>query len=316
MRSSPILFVLALAIGCVGSDGEYSFGGGGGPLPGDDGTGGDGAGDDGTGDDGAGDGGADGGDSGTSSGDGGVTGDDQASSDEGVTTDDSTGSTGDGGTTGDAGTTGDPGTTGDDTTTSDTGGAIPGCGASWDFADCNLDPWLKGNIGGALNSWACGDPGGVGPPGPNTGMWATNLYGNYNAQEGSYIQAPMFSLADCVGSVTMTITHWYDFAGGAHCTPFCDGGVVYISNNGGATWTYLTPTPNDYYTVWPIGSMYTPPDGMNGYRDSSGGWTTSTFDLSPYIGADEVSVRFILGGPSLGIYPVAPGWYIDQVTIQ
>jgi hypothetical protein len=147
-------------------------------------------------------------------------------------------------------------------------------------------------------------------------MWATNLFGNYYAEEGSYIQAPMFSLADCVGTVTMTITHWYDFASGAHCTPFCDGAVVFISNNGGATWTYLTPSPNDYYTIWPIGSKYTPPDGMNGYRGASGGWKTSTFSLTPYIGADEVSVRFILGGPSLNIYPVAPGWYIDEVVIQ
>lgn len=297
--------LVALGVGCTEGSGDYDFSSGGqgpGPGPGDDGGGGDGG--DGNGDGGTSDDGGDGGSSDTEDGtNGGFTGN-SSDSDGGAPT-------GDGGTSGDGGTTGDAGTT-----TDGGGGGVPGCGASWDFSDCTDDPWVRGQIGGAVNTWACGDPSGVGPPGPNTGMWGTNLAGNYGTEEGSYIEAPTFSLKDCAGSATMTVTHWYDFAGGAHCTPFCDGGVVYVSNNGGATWTYLTPTPNDYSTVWPIGSKYAPPDGDNGYRDSSGGWKTSTFNLSPYVGADQVSVRFILGGPALSIYPVAPGWYIDEVVVQ
>jgi hypothetical protein len=184
-----------------------------------------------------------------------------------------------------------------------------------------LGPFTTGlaNPSSMPSSWQCGDPVNVGPTG--SGMWGTNLSGNYKNSESSHLSSPAFSLAGCTGSIQLEVTHWYHFYDGASCTPFCDGGIFQISTDGGTTYNSMNAIQNGYTTgFWYVGSTYTPPNGEDGFHNRSGMavppvWLTSIWDLSAYGGQANMRFRFILGSNSALKSATAPGWYIDRVKI-
>ncbi|MEM6994556.1 MAG: hypothetical protein AAF721_28840 [Myxococcota bacterium] len=191
------------------------------------------------------------------------------------------------------------------------------CGAEFDFDDC-LDPaWFPqlthGN--GTIPSWACGvvTASEGSPPANGETVWATNLSGDHSSSESGAIISPTVDLNNCGDgeAVTMRVTHWFDLEGG---TVNADGGIVQVSNNGGASWSTITPTGGALYNDSQVlTTAWNPPDAQNGFSGNSldeGMWVESEFDVSAYGGTDTLQVRFVFGSDS-GTNNA--GWYIDRV---
>jgi hypothetical protein len=129
-------------------------------------------------------------------------------------------------------------------------------------------------------------------------------YGGRESQGEPGLWIPESALA-----VTMTITHWYETELGI------DGGQVVIDDveNGLDIFEPLVPVGG-----YPGGPLATggcnPLAGGNAFQGTSGGWVTSTFDLSESIGRN-VWLAFVFGSDD-DKRNNGEGWYIDRVTIE
>lgn len=92
--------------------------------------------------------------------------------------------------------------------------------------------WITG---GTASSWELGDPAGVFIDTANTGInaWVTNLDGDYNISEQSYIESPCFDFS------ALVIDPILEFAQIYNTESCCDEGFVDISVDGGITWNRL-----------------------------------------------------------------------------
>lgn len=136
--------------------------------------------------------------------------------------------------------------------------------------------------GGTNSSWEWGEP----TSGPNealTGerLWATNLSGNYNNAEDSYIGSPIIELDD-VDLAELHVTHWQDIENN------WDYGFVQVSSDDGETWDELAEFTG---------------------RDQA--WAQAEISLNDYLG-ESIQIRFAFDSDSIIAYP---GWYIDEVTV-
>lgn len=101
-----------------------------------------------------------------------------------------------------------------------------------------VDDFESGAIGwttgGSNNSWALGAPSGttIATAASGTNAWVTNLSGNYNPNENSYIQSPCFDFSNVVGAV-VELDIVRDSENG------WDGSQLLYSTDGGNTWTRL-----------------------------------------------------------------------------
>ena len=97
-----------------------------------------------------------------------------------------------------------------------------------------------------------------------------------------------------------------------------DGGVVEISSDAGANWTYLPPTKfssNGYTALIPTANN--PLIGLtdlSGFSGSSAGYITSIADLSDYVGMN-ILIRFRMTSDPTGGSVTGGGWWIDNVYI-
>ncbi|OQY47340.1 MAG: hypothetical protein B6242_05190, partial [Anaerolineaceae bacterium 4572_78] len=64
-------------------------------------------------------------------------------------------------------------------------------------------------------------------------VWATNLGGKYVDNEDGYITSPDIDLSATTGAIEVS---WWQYLETESC---CDEGSVYVSNDGGATWTSI-----------------------------------------------------------------------------
>jgi hypothetical protein len=88
-----------------------------------------------------------------------------------------------------------------------------------------------------------------------------------------------------------------------------DGGILEISTDGGANWTYL---PTDVMQSDPYDGPVTGLDGLEGWCGDPQDWVRSVVDLDAYAG-QTARFRFRLGtDSSVG----REGWYIDDVYVQ
>jgi hypothetical protein len=192
------------------------------------------------------------------------------------------------------------------------GGELPECSFHWDFEDCDAG-WTTGKAAPAAAgavSWACGDPTTEpGTAGGHTGQWATNLSGNYNEDESSYLQSPIIDLSACpeASRVYLVVEHWWQMPLG--CSS--DGGTVQVSDDGGETWQTLDLSWHGYNGT--IGATDAPPDGEPGFCDKTENWTTSLGQLENLAGQDDIRIRFVLGSDGIS---EKLGWYIDAVGVE
>ncbi|HWQ83863.1 MAG TPA: S8 family serine peptidase, partial [Anaerolineales bacterium] len=142
-------------------------------------------------------------------------------------------------------------------------------------------------ISGDDPSWEHGAPtSGPGAAHSGANVWATNLSGNYNNNELSYITSPVIDLSAHTGlTPTISFWHWMDSA-----INIFDWGAVEATNDGGATWN----------TVWEMfGNIPT--------------WSFQSLALDPSYAVSNFQFRFHLQTDASGQYP---GWYIDDVEIR
>lgn len=141
-------------------------------------------------------------------------------------------------------------------------------------------------ISGTASSWAWGAPT-TGPGAAHSGanVWATNLTGNYNASEGSYITSPVIDLSAYAGQVpTIAFWHWMDSESNSY-----DWSAVEVTNNGGATWNTVYEKFGDVLA-----------------------WTYKTVALDPSYAVSNFQFRFFMRSDTSLQYA---GWYIDDIAV-
>lgn len=122
-------------------------------------------------------------------------------------------------------------------------------------------------------------------------------YGQGNSYSTCVLESPDISLTGASNPV-LSLFQWLRTE-----TYTSDGGNVKISNDGGSTWTLLTPNGGYDGTVASESAFYGDKSAL--------GWYRETFDLSAYVG-DTIKLRFVFYSNSYTSYD---GWYIDSLYI-
>ena len=135
---------------------------------------------------------------------------------------------------------------------------------------------------GIKSSWEYG-PSVLGNNSSN--IWATNLNGNYNSGELSYLQGPCFDISGMTNPY-FNFNYWVEFGSGA-----ASGGVDVEASVDGINWNPLNILP---------------------YNLVSSSWMTSSLSLSSVASATKLQIRFVLISSVLG---TQDGIFIDDVSI-
>jgi hypothetical protein len=170
------------------------------------------------------------------------------------------------------------------------------------------DPWLRG----AARNPACHG---------GTACWASGLDGTYpNCQEAALV-SPVVDLSACDAAATVRVSwwQWMSFEPFAEGTYF-DSGLVQISRDGGATWSYLpAPGPEPPY----VGTCGTHDDGcgsplpfVRGQRVWSdqklASWREAHVDVPAAYRTKQFRVRFVFASD---FKMASRGWLIDDLAI-
>jgi YVTN family beta-propeller protein len=157
------------------------------------------------------------------------------------------------------------------------------------FEPNNGDFNTYGNGSGA-DSWEWGSPSTAYPGPPTSGhsgsnVWATNLHGDYNSNEDSYIESPDIDLTP-VGDQPTNFSWWQWLQ-----TDWWDSVDIQFSHDGGQNWnTVYGPTSGNVDLQWAQHSVLI---------DST--YAVFNFRVRFHIYSDY--------------YSTGPGWYVDDLTI-
>jgi hypothetical protein len=157
--------------------------------------------------------------------------------------------------------------------------------------------------GGTNNSWEIGVPSGTFVTAAATGTMAaaTNLTGNYNNSENSYLLSPCFDFSQYDNDPVLQFAHIFD------TESCCDETWVDITFNGGLTWLKLGQSGSG--TNW-----YNDPTNQwwDGSSGSSGIWRNASIELTGAAGESDVKIRFSF---STDGSVIRDGVGVDDVTI-
>jgi hypothetical protein len=92
-----------------------------------------------------------------------------------------------------------------------------------------------------------------------------------------------------------------------------DGGLVVIDASENDQDVYTTLEPDGGYPGGNLSGNCSTMQGEPAFQGSSGGWVTSTFDLTQYQG-NLVYLAFVFASDNN--IAAGEGWYIDQVTVE
>ncbi|MBK0404886.1 T9SS type A sorting domain-containing protein [Adhaeribacter sp. BT258] len=165
--------------------------------------------------------------------------------------------------------------------------------------------------GGTNSSWAWGTPSKPGITGAASGTkaWATNLIGNHNSGEDSYVMSPCFNFASVVAPIFSAKIFW-------QTEHNWDGAVLQSSIDNGLTWQTVgtVGAPNNWYNNSGISSF--PGGQLTGWSGSgstgSGGWVLAKHALTGLGGQTNVRLRIAFAsdpGVNLG------GFALDDVLL-
>uniref|UniRef100_UPI003516D263 hypothetical protein n=1 Tax=Mesoflavibacter sp. TaxID=1930902 RepID=UPI003516D263 len=143
-------------------------------------------------------------------------------------------------------------------------------------------------------TWALGTPAAtiINSAASGSNSWVTNLTGNYNSNEDSFVSSPIFDLST-LSSPSIEMSIWWE-------SEFSwDGTVLQSSIDGGATWQNVGAfgDPNNWYTDTTInGNPGGQQEGWTG-RDGTGsnGWVTARHALVGLAGESSVQLRIAFG---------------------
>jgi hypothetical protein len=173
------------------------------------------------------------------------------------------------------------------------------------------DGWLSS---GTSNSWALGTPSAtvIDTASNGTKAWVTNLTGNYNNNEQSFVVSPCMDFTNLTSPIiSLDIQYLLDNSN--------DGVVLQSSIDGGATWQKVGAfgNPNNWYTDNTIGGLLPIEPSQEGWTGSAGaasnGWVNARAALSGLSG--EPSVRFRIAMGSDG-FTTMEGFAFDNLKIQ
>ncbi len=155
------------------------------------------------------------------------------------------------------------------------------------------EEWTTGSSGTGENSWAKGAPtSGPGAAYSDPNVWATNLSGDYNTNEVSYITSPVMDLSNYAGKGV--VVEWMDWLQTESATYNWDVGRLYASNDGGATFNLIEDNIKRQDVV---GGAY-----KAQRRELPSDYATAGFQFRFEFKSDYSGVR--------------PGWYIDDVIFS
>uniref|UniRef100_UPI00300AB37F fibronectin type III domain-containing protein n=1 Tax=Mesoflavibacter sp. CH_XMU1422-2 TaxID=3107770 RepID=UPI00300AB37F len=143
-------------------------------------------------------------------------------------------------------------------------------------------------------TWALGTPAAtvINSAASGANSWVTNLTGNYNSNEDSFVSSPIFDLST-LSSPSIEMSIWWE-------SEFSwDGTVLQSSIDGGATWQNVGAfgDPNNWYTDNTInGNPGGQQEGWTGRNGSgSNGWVTARHALVGLAGESSVQLRIAFG---------------------
>lgn len=150
----------------------------------------------------------------------------------------------------------------------------------------NFDAGNGGWVSGGTNSsWALGTPAKsvINTAASTPNSWVTNLTGQYNSSEASYVQSPCFSFSS-LSNPKLTMKVWWDSENN------WDGANVQYSTDGGATWTVLGTVGSgiNWYTSSSVNSSNGQPVWVG--SPGSGSWLTAEYPLANL--ANQAQVQF------------------------
>lgn len=172
-----------------------------------------------------------------------------------------------------------------------------------------IDGFENGNNGweakGSGSSWAMGTPTApiINTTASGLNCWATNLEGNHNSGENSYLESPCFDLSSMVMPI-ISLDIWYETEGG-----FTDGlANIEFSVDNGDSWETVGDAESG--TNW-----YNSAGGFGtgaGWSGSSGQWLTASTVLSNMGGLPQVIFRIKYAS---GIGGTGEGFAFDNFQI-
>lgn len=159
---------------------------------------------------------------------------------------------------------------------------------SYNFDDATGSGFVAG---GVASSWALGTP----TTGPNAArsapnVWATNLAGDYNSSEKSYITSPVIDASAHAGKAITINYHDWLYTESASDTGW-DRAELYASKDGGTTFTELKLITR---------------------QDTGTNYTASKFELPVEYSVSNLVIRFGFKSDSS---VNKRGWYIDDVSL-
>lgn len=138
-----------------------------------------------------------------------------------------------------------------------------------------------------------------------------------------YLISPSFSL---VGATNPTLSFKLKYevetpAGATAPYDGWDGCNVWISTDGGSTWTVVTPTTPAYncQSLYSFGEEFGMGAGIAGWGGSSGGWVPAEMSLSRWIGASNVKLRFAFCSDPAECTLTNPsllGMFVDNILVM
>lgn len=150
------------------------------------------------------------------------------------------------------------------------------------------DPSTWEPYGGAGESWWCSDE--------RLANVCPGLPGGYNNHWLQYLITPTIDLTGTTAPVLNYLAYWRSEAPGGEPVGYdgWDGWNMWISEDNGATWDTITPVSPAYTSAssYSFGDEWNFGVGIPAYDDTSAGWTQISASLAPYIGQNDIKIRF------------------------
>jgi len=164
--------------------------------------------------------------------------------------------------------------------------------------------------GGTNNSWQLGEPENtvIDTASAGTQCWVTNLTGNYNLNELSYVQSPCFDLS-AMADPWLEMDVWYEAEGG------WDGAQVQYSADGGNSWHTLGAYGDTaWYNDYDVDGIANNAPGWTGAdANGSNGWITVRHSMLPLTAYSGIRLRVLFGA---GNFYNEEGFAFDNIHIS
>jgi hypothetical protein len=180
----------------------------------------------------------------------------------------------------------------------------------------NSYPYLEGfedgangwSTGGTDPSWELGTPSNIIISSASSGenAWVTDLDGDHNNNEASYIESPCFNFSQ-LSTPTIDLDIWYNTDGNN------DGAALLATKDGGGTWIKIGAfgDTTNWYDKDNITSLnFT--ENLHGWGGTITNWKTSSHILTDFAGEQYVKFRIVFGSNDATAYE---GIGVDNIRI-